>query len=72
MSAEVAAAKAVVAVASDKRGRIAIVTILCLVRLIEGEIPIDKFLLYRYNKYKIITLLKGDKYLYVLLLRSLF
>ena len=55
MSAEVAAAKAVVAVASDKRGRIAIVTILCSVRLIEGEIPIDKFLLYRYNKYKIIT-----------------
>ncbi len=29
MSAEVAAAKAVVAVASDKRGRIAIATILC-------------------------------------------
>ena len=45
MSAEVAATKAAVAVASDKRGRIAIATILCLVRLVEDKISVDKLLL---------------------------
>ena len=45
MSAEVAATKAAVAVASDKRVRIAIATILCLVRLVEDKISVDKLLL---------------------------
>lgn len=45
MSAEVATTKAAVAVASDKRGRIAIATILCLVWLVEDKISVDKLLL---------------------------
>ena len=45
MSTEVAAAKVAITVASDKRGRIAIATILCLVRLVEDKISVDKLLL---------------------------